>query len=301
MDENDVEFQTFLRKLSEYYAGVNLRWLRMLLFDNIPIGPLGAKSALDLFNQLTERGLISKTDVKLLSDIAEVTMMALATKHINKYKNTIQSSDTAGVGLTAYRRAMFNVLTNTDEDDLMTVIGFYKLSAYNYNNIWDVVYHIEKAGRLNSQDDRDTFAKLINQHAQSFLKVEVATSNNEEQGMPKEVKSETGQVATSSNEEQGIRKGFKSETGQVATSNNEEQGMRKGVKSETGQVATNSNEKQTTRKEGKSETEEEVSTTLKEEQGKRKEYNDSASRNRKSWFVITLERLGLKKIRFKQD
>ncbi|XP_071943972.1 uncharacterized protein [Antedon mediterranea] len=231
MDEKDVEFQTFLRELSEYYSGVNLRWLRMLLFGIIPIGTLDVKSVLDLFNQLTDRGLISKTDVKLLSDIAEVTMMAPATKRIDTYKNTIQSSDTAGVGLTAYRRAMFNVLTNTDNDDLMTVIGFYKLSAYNYKNIWDVVYHIEKAGRLKSQDDRDTFAKLINQHAQSFLKGQVATSN----------------------EEQGIRK------------------------------------------EGTSETDEEVSTTQ-EEQGKRREYKDSASRgNRKSWFVITRERLGLKK------
>ncbi|XP_071943856.1 uncharacterized protein [Antedon mediterranea] len=71
--------------------------------------------------------------------------------------------------------------------------------------------------------------------------------------------------------------------------------MRKGVKSETGQAATSSNEKQGIRKEGKSETDEEVSTTQ-EEQGKRREYNDSASRgNRKSWFVIVLERLGLKK------
>ncbi|XP_071945226.1 uncharacterized protein [Antedon mediterranea] len=83
--------------------------------------------------------------------------------------------------------------------------------------------------------------------------------------------------------------------GQVATSSNDEQAMRKGVKSETGQAATSSNEKQGIRKEGKSETDEEVSTTQ-EEQGKRREYKDSASRgNRKSWFVIVLERLGLKK------
>ncbi|XP_071945180.1 uncharacterized protein [Antedon mediterranea] len=209
MDENVVEFQTFLSELSEHYSGVKMRWLRMLLFGIIPIGTLDEKSALVLFNQLTERGLISKTDLKLLSDIAEVTMMALATKRIDKYKNTIQSSDTAGVGLTAYRRAMFNVLTNTDEDDLMTVIGFYKLRDYKYNNIWDVVYHIEKAGRLNSQDDVDTFAKRINQHAQSFLKGQVATNSNEDQGMRKEGKSETDEkVSTTFKEEQGKRREY---------------------------------------------------------------------------------------------
>ncbi|XP_071954590.1 uncharacterized protein [Antedon mediterranea] len=193
-----------------------MRWLRMLLFGIMPIGTfdmmmVDEKSALVLFNQLTHLGCISKTDVKLLSDIAEVTMMALAKKHIDKYKNTIQSSDTAGVGLTAYRRAMFNVLTNTGNNDLMTVIGFYQLSAYNYNNIWDVVYHIEKAGRLYSQDDRDTFAKLINRHAQSFLKGQVATSSNEEQGSRKTATSEIGQVATSSNEGKGRRKTATSE------------------------------------------------------------------------------------------
>ncbi|XP_071945178.1 uncharacterized protein [Antedon mediterranea] len=298
MDENVVEFQTFLSELSEHYSGVKMRWLRMLLFGIIPIGTLDEKSALVLFNQLTERGLISKTDLKLLSDIAEVTMMALATKRIDKYKNTIQSSDTAGVGLTAYRRAMFNVLTNTDEDDLMTVIGFYKLRDYKYNNIWDVVYHIEKAGRLNSQDDVDTFAKRINQHAQSFLKGQVATNSNEDQGMRKEGKSETDEkVSTTFKEEQGKRREYndsasrrnrksvfvtffkrfglkKSDSRQVATSSNEKQGMPKDVKSETEQVTTSyigPNKEQGMREEVKPETGQVATSSRHNEQGIRKE------------------------------
>ncbi|XP_071946100.1 uncharacterized protein [Antedon mediterranea] len=171
----DVKFQTFLSELSEQYVGVKVLWLKMLLCGMLPIGDLDGidrNSAMDLFNKLTSHGFISKTNVTLLLDIARATNQASAIDCIDKYKNTIQSREPSagGTRLTEFRGALFKALTNVGEDDLKAVIGFYRLGEFRFNNIWDVVYHIEKEGLLDSKEDYETFAKHLNKVAQSCLK-----------------------------------------------------------------------------------------------------------------------------------
>ncbi|XP_071960776.1 uncharacterized protein [Antedon mediterranea] len=168
MDEN-LNFQIFLENLSEHYTGVTVRELRMLLYGILPIGDLDQSHiALELFNKLTEHGFISKNNVELLSDIAEVTNLASARECITEYKNIIQCTKTVSP-LTEYRRALFRALKNVGKGDLKKVTGFYKLRAFNYDNIWDSVYHIEKAGRLDSQQKIEVFAKLLNKVTQHIL------------------------------------------------------------------------------------------------------------------------------------
>ncbi|XP_071959995.1 uncharacterized protein [Antedon mediterranea] len=167
MDGN-VKFRNFLKKLSKHYTGVTVRELRMLLYGILPIRDLDQSDiALYLFNKLNDHGFISKTDVRLLLDISEVTMLSSATDCINKYKKNNCTTNT--VCLTKYRKTLFIALKNVGGNDLIKLTAFYKLSAFNFDNIWDVVYHIEKAGHLDSQQKIKMFATVLNKVSEHIL------------------------------------------------------------------------------------------------------------------------------------
>ncbi|XP_071963566.1 uncharacterized protein [Antedon mediterranea] len=169
--DTHIEFRKLLSDLSKDYVGLKYRWLRMLLHGIIPIGCLEVSTiGLQLFNELVELGKISKTDVSLLSEVAETTEQTSAKDRIVDYKRTIQCSETLGTSLTSYRKALFEALRNVGLDDLLKVIGFYKLKDYGFNNIWDVVFYLEKEKLLDdTQDKLKLFADLLNEMARSIL------------------------------------------------------------------------------------------------------------------------------------
>ncbi|XP_071963159.1 uncharacterized protein [Antedon mediterranea] len=163
--------QRFLTDLSEDYVGLKYRWLRMLLHGIIPIGCLEVSTTgLELFNELVELGKISKSDVTLLSEVAETTEQTSAKDRIVDYKRTIQCSETLGTSLTSYRKALFEALRNVGRDDLLKVIGFYKLKDHGFNNIWDVVFHLEKQELLEDTMEKiNIFSNLLNKKTGSKL------------------------------------------------------------------------------------------------------------------------------------
>ncbi|XP_071963567.1 uncharacterized protein [Antedon mediterranea] len=142
----------------------------MLLHNSIPIQCLeDSKTGLELFNELVKLGKISNTDVTLLSEVAETTEQTSAKKRIAKYKKKIQCSET-GTRLTPYRKALFEALRNVGRDGLHDVINFYKLIDRNYDNIWDVVFHLEQQELLDdTQEKCKLFADLLNKKAQNIL------------------------------------------------------------------------------------------------------------------------------------
>ncbi|XP_071963914.1 uncharacterized protein [Antedon mediterranea] len=170
-EEDQTAFQHLLANLSKDYAGNKYRWLRMLLHDIIPSGDLEySTTGLDLFNKLVDIGKISITDVTLLSDVAETTEQTSAKDRIAEYKRTVQCSETLGTKLTSYRRALFEALMNVGHDDLLKVIGFYTLKHHGFDNIWDVVFHLEQQELLiDTQEKCKRFADLLNKKTGRIL------------------------------------------------------------------------------------------------------------------------------------
>ncbi|XP_071963970.1 uncharacterized protein [Antedon mediterranea] len=170
-EEDQTAFQHLLANLSKDYAGNKYRWLKMLLHGIIPNGCYDDNSTgLDLFNELVDIGKISITDVTLLSDVAETTEQTSAKDRIAEYKRTVQCSETLGTRLTPYRKALFEALRNVGRDDLRNVIGFYKVTFHGFDNIWDVVFHLEQHKLLDdTQEKCKRFADLLNKKTGSIL------------------------------------------------------------------------------------------------------------------------------------
>ncbi|XP_071963135.1 uncharacterized protein [Antedon mediterranea] len=171
MDTDQIKFKQFLTDLSKDYVGLKYRWLRMLLHGVIPIQCLEVSTTgLELFNELAELGQISNTDVTLLSELAKTTSQKSAKQRIAKYKKKIQCSETLGTSLTPYRKALFEALRNAGPNDLLKVIGFYSLKDYNFDNIWDVVFHLEQQELLDdTQEKFKLFADLLNKKTRSVF------------------------------------------------------------------------------------------------------------------------------------
>ncbi|XP_071963913.1 uncharacterized protein [Antedon mediterranea] len=142
----------------------------MLLFGIIPIQCLEVSTTgFQLFNNLAESGKISKTDVTLLSEIAEVTEQTSAKDRIAEYKKIIQCRKTK-TKVTPYRKALYKTTVNIGPNDLLNVTNFYPLAARNFDDIWDVVFYLEKEKHLDdTQDKCKTFADLLNETARNIL------------------------------------------------------------------------------------------------------------------------------------
>ncbi|XP_071949993.1 uncharacterized protein [Antedon mediterranea] len=168
--ENEDRFTEFLRDLNDQYDGDKFRLLRFLLYDILPLSVLDTSPrkdiGLDLFNKLQESGDIKYTEINLLSDIAEVTNLQSAKKVIKDYTKDAKK----GKGLSPYRKALYEALMAVGDDDLRKLRAFYKLGHKGLDNIWDLVFHLEKQERLDSTEVKiKRFAGNLNETAKKKL------------------------------------------------------------------------------------------------------------------------------------
>ncbi|XP_071950031.1 uncharacterized protein [Antedon mediterranea] len=166
--ENKDRFAEFLRDLSNEYEGDKFLLLRFLLYDYIPLSLLDFKGidGLDLFYKLQESGDIRYTKINLLSEIAEVTNLQSDKDVIKDYTNDAKK----GKGLSPYRKALYEALMAVGDDDLRKLRASYKLGHKGFDNIWDLVFHLEKHGRLDSTKVKiKRFASNLNSTAKKKL------------------------------------------------------------------------------------------------------------------------------------
>ncbi|XP_033124580.1 uncharacterized protein LOC117122913 [Anneissia japonica] len=169
------KFRDFLVKLSGYFSGIRVRWLRCLLFDHIVIGVL-ARSKIDgigLFNELWDIDEISCNNVDLLSEIAELTKNKSAISHVNEYKiKAIKKyvPITKRKQLTQYRKNLFRALQLVEEDKVEFLANSYQQHYSDFKNIWDLVFFLEKDEQLENKPDKiKRFGNLLNQKAKHAL------------------------------------------------------------------------------------------------------------------------------------
>ncbi|XP_071950073.1 uncharacterized protein [Antedon mediterranea] len=165
---HEDRFTEFFRDLNNEYEGDKFSLLRFLLYDFLPLSLLDRKDidGLDLFNKLQESGDIKYTEINLLSEIAEVTNLQSAKDAIKDYTNDAKR----GKGLSPYRKALYKALMAVGDDDLRKLRAFYKLSHKGFDNIWDLVFHLEKQERLDSTEVKiKRFAGNLNSTAKKKL------------------------------------------------------------------------------------------------------------------------------------
>ncbi|XP_033125226.1 uncharacterized protein LOC117123429 [Anneissia japonica] len=184
----EEKFRDFLVKLSGYFSGIRVRWLRCLLYDHIVLAEL-SRSNIDLiglFNKLADQDEISYNNVDLLSEIAELTKEKPAISHVNAYKKAIQRHYvpiTDRKELTLYRKNLFKALRAVKEDELQSLANSYQQDYSEFKNIWDLVFFLETYKRLEDKQDKiKKFGDLLNPTAKDIFLNGLRTSSRKRKG-----------------------------------------------------------------------------------------------------------------------
>ncbi|XP_071949161.1 uncharacterized protein [Antedon mediterranea] len=160
--------------LSGYFDGERYHWLRFLLFDQLDVGDLTNKdfNGHDLLNTLEDKGFISTTNVNLLLEITNTSEIQQAKDLVSKYMtdNNIQNRHTGKAKLSPYRKRLFKALRQVDSDALRNVTAYYKLTKYNFSNVWDAVLYLENDKQLVDDFDKiQRFAERLGGIARNIL------------------------------------------------------------------------------------------------------------------------------------
>ncbi|XP_071948563.1 uncharacterized protein [Antedon mediterranea] len=158
--------------LSRHYDGEKYLWIKCCLFDHLDLSDITQpdQTAIDLFNALEAKGIITPTNVKLLHDIAELSQLKEAVDLVSQYIKDNKQSIEDYQQLSPYRRTLFKALKQVDPDALKKVISYYKLKNFKFQNIWDVVLKLEIDGQFaNTPDKIRTFACRLGQRAKNIL------------------------------------------------------------------------------------------------------------------------------------
>ncbi|XP_071947178.1 uncharacterized protein [Antedon mediterranea] len=167
-------FNKLKHDLSLLYVGDKFLLLRCCLFDHIGLLHLtdpGCTTAHYLFNKLHEKRYISPTNVSLLLDIAKVSDLNDAEILINQYVIDNKVPNTDEEKLSPYRSKLCKALKQFDLNTLNGVIAFYGLDSIKmqFPTIWDLVFHLERIGKLVEKSERKRFAELLGPIANNIL------------------------------------------------------------------------------------------------------------------------------------
>ncbi|XP_071958531.1 uncharacterized protein [Antedon mediterranea] len=173
----DDSFTEFRQKFSNAYPGDRRQELRFLLHDHLPIGVLSKEhnSGMDLFNELKTKGIIKYNNVKIMSEIADVTENADAKASVSKYKKEVGKDydGKGGKSLSSHRKTFYKAMDEITEEldggDVHKLVGYYGLSSQGITNKWDLVFYLEKELQLNTRKKLERFANQLNASAKVKL------------------------------------------------------------------------------------------------------------------------------------
>ena len=170
LTESEEEiFRKLINNLSKKYPGNKYLRVRYLLHDHLTISQLTEnKSVIHLFNELEMEGCISYTNVKVLSDIAELTKNQSAIRCVNEYKQDYNANE--GIGLNQYRKQLFKALRQVSDYDLTHVVCSYELNHFTFENIWHAVFYLETEKHIEfTRVKMERFGNLLNATAKGIL------------------------------------------------------------------------------------------------------------------------------------
>ncbi|XP_071948765.1 uncharacterized protein [Antedon mediterranea] len=168
-----VRFNKLKHDLSLVYVGDKFLLLRCCLFDHIDLHHLTDPGSIAhyLFNKLHEKRYITPTNVSLLLDIAKVSDLNDVEILINQYVIDNKVPNTDEEKLSPYRSKLCEALKQFDQNTLNGVIAFYGLDSMRMQlpTIWDLVFHLERTGKLVEESERKIFAERLGTIANNIL------------------------------------------------------------------------------------------------------------------------------------
>ncbi|XP_071948759.1 uncharacterized protein [Antedon mediterranea] len=167
-------FRDLKAGLSRCFDGDRYHWLRFLLFDKLDVGDITNQdfNGNNLLNALEDKDFISPTNVNLLLEIVNTSEMAQAKDLVSKYmsENKVQNRHTGKTKLSSYRKRLFKALKQVDPDALRNVTAYYKLTKYNFSNVWNAVLRLEIEQELSDDLDKiQMFAGRLSKVASNIL------------------------------------------------------------------------------------------------------------------------------------
>ncbi|XP_071943708.1 3'-5' exoribonuclease HELZ2-like [Antedon mediterranea] len=176
MANNDPnrKFMDLKSNFSKMYSDPHkFKWLRFFLFEHISSEDLAAtNSGIQLLNLLEKAGYISHNNVHLLLEIAKISYLQSAEELVTEYMSDggiTNGQKTTNKKLSKYRKSLFKALRDVRTNGLSGIISYYKLSN-DFQNIWDLIFHLEKAKFLEDKPGKiRRFTKSLSETAKNHL------------------------------------------------------------------------------------------------------------------------------------
>ncbi|XP_071943854.1 uncharacterized protein [Antedon mediterranea] len=194
-----TDFNVDLVNVSTWYDDHHLfRQLQVLYRDLIAVADIDkAQKTIDLLHQLIKSGHLSSEKLTVLYQTIKITQTFGAIEVLQQSFPDVQEINITHFA--PYRHWIVNLGNALTKEDIGQIDALYNGSALkNYEDAWSMIWDLEQRKILCKERKEEFINDLRKIGLESRVKPptegQVATSSNEEQGMRKEVKSETDKI-----------------------------------------------------------------------------------------------------------